>query len=127
MTADDALAGERRAGGKHTRGRPGPAPEKRDEAADWLTTILAAGPRPAAGILEQWMDGEGGSKKTLVRAKQSLGVEAYRPDNPGPWWWRLPLDDDAFAAQEPPAQQSPQPGLLDFLGKTPGLHAFPET
>ena len=127
MTADDALADERRAGSKDTRGRPGPAPEKRDEAADWLTAILASGPRPAADILEQWTAGEGGSKKTLARAKQALGVEAYRPDNPGPWWWRLPHEDDAFAAQEPPAQQSPQPGLLDFLGKTPGLHAFPET
>jgi len=84
MTADDALAGERRAGGKETRGRPGPALEKRDEAADWLTAILASGPRPAAGILEQRRDGEGGSKKTLVRAKQRLGVEAYPPATPPP-------------------------------------------
>ena len=127
MTADDALAGERRAGGKDARGRPGPAPEKLDEAADWLTQILASGPRPAVGILEQWTDGEGGSKKTLVRAKQRLGVEAYRPDNPGPWWWKLPPEGNSPEIQEPTEPGETPHGPLDFLGKTPGLYAFPES
>jgi hypothetical protein len=25
----------------------------------------------------------------LDRVKHSLHVEAYRPEVPGPWWWRL--------------------------------------
>ena len=127
MTADDALAGERRAGGNAARSKPGPAPQRRDEAAVWLSGILATGPRPASDLIESWTDGEGGSKKTLVRAKQSLGVEAYRPENPGPWWWKLPPEGDAPEIQEPTEPGATAHGPLDFLGKTPGLYAFPES
>ena len=127
MTADDALAGERRAGGNASRSKPGPAPQRRDEAAVWLSGILATGPRPAADLIESWTNGEGGSKKTLVRAKQSLGVEAYRPSNPGPWWWKLPPEGDAPESQEPTEPGATAHGPLDFLGKTPGLYAFPES
>ncbi|HMP00943.1 MAG TPA: hypothetical protein PKC45_00450, partial [Gemmatales bacterium] len=43
-------------------------------------------------------------------------AEAYRPQNPGPWWWRLP-------GQEHPAPQdaklNPKSGELGDLGGVP--------
>ncbi len=63
---------------------------ERDEAAEWLTQALAAGPRPANDIIEEAREAEGIAKRTLDRARKQVGVDAYRPANPGPWWWRLP-------------------------------------
>lgn len=123
MSADDALAA---ACEKPRREKPGPAPEKRDEAVEWLSEILAAGPRLTNDIIEQWTNGEGGSKKTLTRAKKALGVEAYRPENPGPWWWRRPAPWDVGQEQEPASRKEDAPDPLDLLGKTPGTIAFPE-
>ncbi|MEM9415248.1 MAG: AAA family ATPase [Planctomycetota bacterium] len=63
---------------------------ERDEAADWLRQALAAGARPAKHIIEEAREGKGIAKRTLDRARKEVGVDAYRPENPGPWWWRLP-------------------------------------
>ena len=38
---------------------------------------------------EEGVEGEGFSKGTLKRARPEAGVVAYRPENPGPWWWRV--------------------------------------
>ena len=83
MTADDVLAAEQ---ATRRGGRPA---EQHDAAAEWLRQALADGPRPAADIMAGWTDGHGGSKRTLDRAKRSVGVVAYQPRVPGPWWWRL--------------------------------------
>lgn len=85
MSADDALARENDSGDK-----PGPDAEAAQAAADWLAAALADGPRLVNDLVDEWKNGEGGSKRTLERAKQSLGVEAFRAEVPGPWWWRLP-------------------------------------
>jgi hypothetical protein len=58
-----------------------------------LGTALAAEARPAKELLEEWKNGQGGSERTLKRAKQALRVEAYRVEVPGPWWWKLPHKD----------------------------------
>lgn len=86
MSADDALAVE--SNGRDQK--PGPVAEAPDAASDWLATALADGPRPAKDLMDEWVNGHSGSKRTLERAKQSLAVEAYRPEVPGPWWWRVP-------------------------------------
>ncbi|MEI6636663.1 MAG: hypothetical protein WCO99_08855 [Planctomycetota bacterium] len=62
-----------------------------------------------------------------MRAKQSLGVEAYRPDNPDRWWWKLQPKGDAPEIQESPEPGETPHGPLDFLGKTAGLYVFPES
>jgi RecA-family ATPase len=123
MSADDALAA---ACEKPRREKPGPAPEKRDEAVEWLTELLADGPGLTTDIIERWTKGEGGSKKTLIRAKKALGVEAYRPKNPGPWWWRLPVPWEVGREQKSTSPKEDAPDPLDLLGKTPGTIAFPE-
>jgi len=86
MSADDALAAENQA----NQQKPGPDSKACREAADWLRSALAGGQRPATELYDEWKNGHGGSERTLKRAKQSLGVEAYREKVPGPWWWRLP-------------------------------------
>ena len=70
--------------------KPGRPPDDRERAKAFLLASLADGPRPAKDVTEEACEGEGISKRTLDRARQDLGVRAYRPTNPGPWWWRLP-------------------------------------
>uniref|UniRef100_A0A7C2K246 AAA family ATPase n=1 Tax=Schlesneria paludicola TaxID=360056 RepID=A0A7C2K246_9PLAN len=110
MDADDALAAE-----TQSREKPGPEAEAHDAATVWLRGALTAGPRPAKELKDEWENGQGGSERTLKRAKKSLDVEAYRPDVPGPWWWRLPAKDAGKGANPTEEQQ---PGPLGPLEKT---------
>src|SRR5262249_26629396 len=81
MSADDALAAE----SQTQEQKPGPEAEALDAASAWLGAALAAGSRLAKDVIDEWKNGQGGSERTLKRAKQSLGVEAYRMEVPGPW------------------------------------------
>lgn len=82
VSADDALA-------PPARRKPGPAADTRDDAVEWLAGALADGPRPATEVVDEALHAEGISQATLRRARDAAGVEAYRPQVPGPWWWRL--------------------------------------
>lgn len=81
MHADDAVAESQ---------RPGPESEALKAAVEWLTAALKNGPRMAKELADEFTNGEGGSKRTLERAKAKV-AEAYRPKVPGPWYWRLPF------------------------------------
>jgi|GEM_PF-804216 len=113
MHADDALAAAAAAG----TARRGPDPAAHLLAVTWLREALAGGPRPARDLRDEWLHGHGGSERTLKRAKHSLGVDAYRPEVPGPWWWRLEQ-----GGQEAP--QDKQLGPLGPLAENPGILAF---
>jgi hypothetical protein len=115
MTADDALAVE----GQSREQKPGPEAEALDAATDWLRSALANGPRPAKELSDEWCNGQGGSDRTLRRARQSLSVEAFRPDVPGPWWWRLANK----AANDPEDEQL---GHLGHLEKNSALLTIPD-
>lgn len=106
MTADDAVAAEAQAN------RPGPDAEALDGARAWLTAALTDGPRLARELFDEWKHGEGGSERTLKRAKQALAIDAYRPEIPGPWWWRL--------SKGAKLSQGEELGPLGTLGKTSG-------
>lgn len=82
MSADEALAAE-------ASKKPGPEADILEGALAWLRAALAEGPRPTKELQDEWAS-QAGSERTLQRAKQALAVESYRPDIPGPWWWRLP-------------------------------------
>jgi hypothetical protein len=98
MSADDALAVE----SQRRKHKPGPDAEAFDAASNWLRSALADGPRLAKDLKDEWRNGQGGSERTLQRAKQSVGVEAYRPEVPGAWWWRLsPKDANPTKGVEP--------------------------
>jgi hypothetical protein len=112
MTADAAMAAVQ----ESRRGRPGPTPVECSAAQEWLSDTLARGPRLAKDVKDEWANGFDGSPATLKRAKKLLGVESFRPDIPGEWWWRL----KAFT---PP--DSKKPGHLEPRGENTGTPAVP--
>src|SRR5690606_8065286 len=64
------------------------------EIDSWLIELLATGPVPAKDIYTA-ADGVGHSTDKAKRAKLRINrargeefIEAYRPEIPGPWWWR---------------------------------------
>ena len=67
----------------------------RDEAADWLEAALANGPVEASLLMAQ---GEvyGHKKRTLIRAKDHLGIKPHKAKGgkfSGSWLWELPGDN----------------------------------
>ena len=79
-------------------------PTEIDKAADWLKQALAAGPVAGKDIIKQAKEC-GISERTLNRGKSRANVEAFRPENPGPWFWRLPEQGEHIAkhiANDPP-------------------------
>lgn len=81
LTADDALSSD---------SKPGPDADERPRCEAWLRQALQAGPRPARDVEDEGVNGESFSVGTIRRAKKTTRVVAYRPENPGPWFWRLP-------------------------------------
>jgi hypothetical protein len=113
MTADDALAVE----SQGREQKPGPDADALNTATDWLRSTLASGPRLVKELFDEWKNGQGGSKRTLERAKESLHVEAYRPEVPGPWWWRLATNIATNIAKVP---EDGELGDLGNLAKNKG-------
>lgn len=97
MSADDALAKENGFGGEDVK--PGPQPEARSHAAEWLRELLKAGPMEVAKIKEE-AKAAGYAWRTLHRAKDELGIRPYRERFGGNWTWKLP-DAPAPTCQPP--------------------------
>ncbi|MCX7402446.1 MAG: AAA family ATPase [Planctomycetia bacterium] len=115
MTADDQLVSEKQ-GREQKRGPDGEATR---DAENWLRSILADGPRLAKELNDEWVNGMGGGKRTLERAKVAACVEAFRETVPGGWHWRLPENNLAVLAQ------GKQLGGLGGLAKNAGnTHSF---
>jgi hypothetical protein len=114
MTADAAMAAVH----ESRKGRPGPNPVECDAAEAWLSETLANGPRLVKELKDEWKNGLDGSEATLKRAKKSLGVESFRYEIPGEWWWCL-------KGTTPP--DSKKPGHLEPLGENPRNPAISET
>lgn len=113
-TADGWLAAEAEA----AAGKPGPEAEALQAAAHWLTNALAAGPRLADELFDEAEGGEEISKGTLKRAKKAAGVESFRPEIPGPWWWRLKgaQHDESASTHKIPAPLAPLAKLTQKRG-----------
>jgi len=80
-TADEALRPDDR--------RPGPEPERLEEAKNWLRENLRNGPRPAKDLIDE-AGKDGILKRTLMRARRDLGVESFKNGMKGGWLCRLP-------------------------------------
>jgi putative DNA primase/helicase len=100
MSADDALANEEDAR------KPGPEPEARNAAAEWLKGILAGGPvpsgdlkNPAAGSIRHSAKAADLKWATIRRAADSLGVRRERCAHSGVWQWRLPKPGNVVAQE----------------------------
>lgn len=85
MTADDALATENSSDPKH----PGPKPEARNKAAEWLRDMLRTEPMEAGKIKEEAKEA-GYAWRTVQRGKDDLGIVPHRNQFGGTWIWRLP-------------------------------------
>ncbi|MEZ6142124.1 MAG: bifunctional DNA primase/polymerase [Zavarzinella sp.] len=87
LTADDALEAEA------ANMRPGPKPEALDTAKNWLKSQLEGeSPVRSKTLFDAWINGEGGSKPTLQRAKEALGIVSRKNGNS--WYWELPVDEE---------------------------------
>jgi len=69
--------------------KPGPDPEEREEAVDWLRQALGDGPRPAYLLFAE-AEKVGISKGTLKRAKRQLGAISQKLGMDKGWSWSLP-------------------------------------
>jgi hypothetical protein len=95
--ADDALADEPPA-------TPGPKPEARNAACEWLQGLLAGGPipvgdekKPEAGTIRAEAQEAALSWATVRRAADALGIKSERCQFTGKYQWRLLK----LVAQEP--------------------------
>jgi putative DNA primase/helicase len=107
MSADDALAKEN----QPSERKSGPEAKALKAAYDWLEKRLANGPRLMKELLDEWKNEKDGSERTLRRGKEALGIDTYRREVPGPWWWRL-------TAKDAKATKDEKLGHLGTLGQT---------
>jgi hypothetical protein len=87
MTADEANAACSAANKK----QPGPAPEKRDKALEFLRAALANGPRPVEELYKEAKAVHCLNAAALDRAREDYDVE-FKPSHPvvpGPWYLEL--------------------------------------
>ena len=91
MTADEVMAPQ------SDDEKPGPEPQARDAAADWLSALMAAGEVPAAKVRQE-AEAAGFVWRTVQRAAEALGVIREKNSFTGGWQWRFPK---AGAKEEP--------------------------
>ncbi|MDI9430654.1 MAG: AAA family ATPase [Planctomycetota bacterium] len=98
MTADDALASENVSQEK----KPGPKPEARNKARDWLRDLLRTGPMEAGKVKVEATEA-GYAWRTVQRAKDELGIKPDRHQFGGAWIWKLPpeVKDDDGTCHDP--------------------------
>jgi hypothetical protein len=108
MTADEAVASE--AGESH----PGPEPEARKEAEEWLTELLAAGP-VASDKVKAEAKAAGMKWATVRRAKDTLRIKARKCRFTGGWEWHLAKALTKVLTPE----QGVEPEQHEHLGSTP--------
>jgi putative DNA primase/helicase len=89
LTADDALVQV-----------PDDERTARDEAQDWLSDFLQAGPKLAKEVYRESSQA-GISKRTLDRAKRDLRVTPRKQDFSGGWTWELPQGSHGEHCQTP--------------------------
>jgi len=87
MSADDALAIENDGGTEDAK--PGPEPQARKAAEDWLRKLLATGEVPAAKVKEE-VKAAGMNYRTVQRAADALSVIREKNSFDGGWQWRFP-------------------------------------
>lgn len=104
MTADDALATENSSEPK----RPGPKPEARNKAAEWLRDLLKTGPMESGKVKVEATEA-GYAWRTVQRAKDELGIVPRRNQFGGTWIWRLPA---AGTCQDTSCHDPPEPENL---------------
>lgn len=91
MSADEAMV--------QLRAKPGPKPDGRNNAADWLSQHLADGPKPAADVLDD-AEADGFKPWTMRRAFKQLDCKRHKGGFDEGWIWSLPQDDTEDNTQD---------------------------
>jgi len=112
MNADDGLALEN--GDADGEAKPGPKPEARNVAVEWLRELLANEPRPTAEVMAE-ANAAGYAWRTVRRAADVLEINIYKPAFDKGWAWRLP-EDPPQVGQEV-GQVAPKEKELGQLGQ----------
>jgi len=90
MSADDAMSSDHDGSGDRS---------ERDDAKEWLTSLLTDGPRSAT-FCEQEAKSAGYSIATVRRAKNALRIVSKKDGFNGGWEWALPeMPEDAQPAK----------------------------
>lgn len=95
MTADDALALENEPEDR----KPGPKPEPRNRAAEWLHGLLKSGPLEA-NVVKQEAEAAGFVWRTVQRAAETIGLIREKRHFGNGWTWKLPSEDDNRRRQD---------------------------
>ena len=93
-----------------------------DDAADFLTDTLAAGPRLAREVYAE-AEAAGITERTLKRAKARLGVGAERrggPGGSGAWYWIGPETKGAKTPDPGPLSEVSGDGAAGIAPEAPG-------
>lgn len=80
---------------------------KRDEAVHFLRIELESGSVPTLEIKARARNA-GIADKTLIRAKEKLGVQSAKEGYQGQWVWRLPYDPQAIISSELTSKEAKQ-------------------
>jgi hypothetical protein len=91
MSADDALSQEN-GGGEDAR--PGPEPQARIAAQEWLRQLLAKGEVPARKVRIE-AKAAGMNYRTVQRAADELGILREKNQFNSGWQWRFPMPETA--------------------------------
>lgn len=84
---------------------------EREEAADFLASLLTEGPVPVTSIKAD-ATGAGYAWRTVERAKRDLGVEARKAGMKGGWTWAIPAGAGEDRRGETERHRTPQGGGL---------------
>ncbi|MEZ6141072.1 MAG: AAA family ATPase [Zavarzinella sp.] len=92
---------------------------KRNEAIEWLKTILANGPMDSTDVIEKATTA-GFSEKTIQRAKIELQIISRKHGYTGNWQWELPIEGDHNAEDcQVPDQRLPVAEQCGHLPEKP--------
>jgi hypothetical protein len=86
--------------------KPGPKPETRNQAVEWLRDLLRSGPMASKDIQVEAKEA-GYAWRTVHRAKDDLAIKPYRQQFGSEWMWRLPSCECV-----PQSQEQGEPGIL---------------
>lgn len=84
-----------------------------DEAAEFLTTLLAGGPMRASDVQRE-ARAAGIGEKPLRTARERLGIRPRKRGMVGGWWWSLPGPEDALTRAED--AEDAQDALIGKMG-----------
>ena len=118
MSADDALAMENGIGGDDHK--PGPEPDAKNQATDWLAGELADLQEHSVKELKEAAKDAGLAWRTVQKASQRLGVKVHRANFGGDCVWQLLKPPTSAPTIRAAPVENDEPGAIGANGDLPG-------